>query len=191
MPDLNKTKYKQFIDMITSCNDFVCDRTGESFGDITTWGTDRVFIVDSLSGLSLMAMNLVVGSKPTKAMGDWGVAMDNLERYINKLVMDTKCFFVLTAHPEREQDEVTGAIRVYASTLGKKLAPKLPRFFDDVIYCVRDGKKFSWSTAAVNVDLKARNLEIGDGLQPSFVQIVESWKKKGGVINATVVQSTS
>lgn len=182
LPDVNKQKYGQFLDVITTCNDFICDRDGKSYGDVSTWEQDRAFIVDSLSGLNIMAMNLVVGSKATKAMQDWMVAMDNLERFITKLVTDTQCFFILTAHAERETDEVTGGVQVMASTLGRKLAPKLPRFFDDVVYCVRQGDKFSWSTATTNVDLKARNLPIQDGLEPSFVQIVEAWKSKGGVI---------
>ena len=181
-PAGNKQKYGQFLDVLTTCNRFICDRTGEDFGDVSTWGTDRVLVVDSLSGLNIMAMDLVVGSKPTKGMQDWMVAMDNLERFLTTLVMNTECFFVLTAHPEREQDEITGGVQIMASTLGRKVAPRLPRFFDDVIYTRRDGDKFSWSTAAVNVDLKARNLPIKDGLAPDFAQIVTAWESKGGVI---------
>lgn len=178
--NIDKQKYVQFLDVLHTCNDFKCDRTGEAFGDVSTWGPNRVFVVDSLSGLNIMAMDLVVGAKPTKAMQDWMVAMDNLERFITKLVTSTKCFFVMTAHLEREHDEVTGAVSLMASTLGRKLAPRLPRFFDDVIHCKRDGDKFTWSTASLNVDLKARNLPIREGLAPSFVQIVEAWKRKGG-----------
>jgi len=135
-------------------------------------------VVDSLSGLNIMAMTLVVGSKPTKAMSDWGVAMDNLEKLLQKLCTDTKCHFVLTAHLERETDEVSGGIQLMASTLGRKLAPKIPRFFDDVICCQRNGSEFTWSTAALNVDLKARNLPIGDRLEPSFVPLIKHWKEQ-------------
>ncbi len=178
MTDINKRKYGQFLDVITTCNDFVCDRTGESFGDISTWGPDRAVIVDSLSGLNIMAMNLVVGSKPVKAMADWGIAMDNLERLIIKLTTDLKCYFVLTAHLERETDEVTGGTSLMASTLGRKLAPRIPRFFDDVILCKREGTIFTWSTTAMGADLKARNVPWSDKLQPSFKQIVEKRNAK-------------
>jgi hypothetical protein len=124
-----------------------------------------------------MAMNLVTGSKPVKSMADWGVAIDNLERLIVKLCVDTKCHFVLLAHLEREVDEVTGGTSLMASTLGRKLAPKLPRFFSDVVQAKRNVDKFVWSTAASNVDLKARNLPIADNLDPSFKAILTSWKK--------------
>lgn len=177
MSDVNKRKYAQFLDFLEACNNFTCDRTGESFGDVSTWGNDRAFVVDSLTGLSIMAMNLVVGSKPTKSQSDWGVAMDNLHRVILKMVTDTNCWFVMTAHPEREKDEVTGGVSIMASTLGQKLAPKLPQFFDDVIFVQRKGTAFTWSTAAVNADLKARNLPIREGLTPSFVPIIDAWKK--------------
>ena len=187
--NVNKGQFNQFLDVITSCNNFVCDRTGESFGDVATWGPDRVLVVDSLSGLNIMAMDLVVGSKPTKAMQDWMVAMDNLERFIQTLVMNTQCFFVLTAHLEREQDEVTGAVKLMASTLGRKVAPRLPRFFDDVILCKRDGETFTWSTAAMNTDLKARNLPIHDNIRPDFGQIVAAWRKHGGELSATSEQN--
>lgn len=178
---INKSDYNQFLTLITTCNNFIDDRTGESFGDISTWNHKRCIYVDSLSGLNIMAMNLMVGSKPTKSMQDWMVSMDNLERFIQKLCMDTNCMFVLTAHLERESDEITGGIQLMASTLGRKLAPKIPRFFDDVVHCVRDGDKWRWSTASLNVDLKTRNLAWSEQIAPSFVPLVKTWRKKAGL----------
>ena len=180
MTDVNKRQYSQFLDVLAACNNFTCDRTKEEFGDIMTWGPDRAFIVDSLSGLNLMAMNLVVGSKPTKSMSDWMVSADNLERFITTLVTGLNCYFVLTGHIERETNEITGGVQLMASTLGRKLAPRLPRFFDDVVYCQREGTEFSWSTAALNVDLKARNLPISDKIPPTFAQIVNTHSAIGG-----------
>ena len=180
LPDINKRKYTEFVDVLTCLSNFKCDRTGETFGSVDSWGPERVLVLDSLTGLSLMAMNLVTGSKPVKSMADWGVAIDNLERLITKLCVDTKCHFVLTAHLERETDEVTGGTQLMASTLGRKLAPKLPRFFSDVIHVKRNADKFVWSTATSNVDLKARNLPIREDIPPSFVALIENWKKKAG-----------
>jgi hypothetical protein len=176
MSDINKRKYGQFIEVLTTLSNFKCDRTGETFGAVDDWDSSRVLVVDSMSGLSIMAMNLVTGSKPVKSMADWGIAVDNLERLTTKLCVDTKCHFVLLAHLERETDETTGAISIMASTLGKKLAPKLPRFFSDVIMSKREGEKFSWSTAAFNVDLKTRYLPIKDGLAPDFRPIIDKWR---------------
>jgi AAA domain len=178
MGDINKQKYNQFIQLLEALHDFKCDRCGEAFGDVSKWGPDRALGLDSLTGLNQMAMNLVVGSKPVKSMADWQIAMDNLERIVNKLTTDTKAWFILTAHLERETDEVTGGIQLMASTLGKKLAPKLPRFFSDVVQTVRAGTAFKWSTATMNVALKARNLPIGDQLEPNFKLLHANWKAK-------------
>jgi hypothetical protein len=187
--DPNKGKYDQFLKVLRACNDFKCDRTGETFGDASSWGTDRALVFDSLSGLSSMSMNLVVGAKPTKAMPDWMVAMDNLERFLLKVTQDLNCHVIITSHLEREQDEVTGGITLMPSTLGRKLPPKLAPMFDEVIHTVRNGSEFAWSTASRNVVTKTRLLDISDQLQPSFIPLTEAWKKAGGVIVPTSVQS--
>jgi len=182
--DINKTKYGQFLEVLTTMNNFVCDRTGEEFGDVATWGTDRCIIVDSLSGLNIMAMDMVVGAKPVKAMGDWGVAMDNLARFIQKMTTGLQCHHVLISHLEREHDEVSGATHLMPSTLGKKLAPKLPQFFDDVVLCEFSNEEFHWATQGINIDLKWRNLEGSKKLPPSFVPLIKSWVSAGGVIES-------
>lgn len=177
--DINKRQYTEFLDLIRTFADFPDDRTGQRFGPVNDFDpAKRALVVDSLSGINIMAMNLVAGSKPVKSMADWGVAMDNLERLITKLTVDVPCTVVMTAHLEREQDEVTGGVQLMASTLGKKLAPRLPRFFSDVIHCKRDGTNFSWSTASINVDLKARNVPISDKLPASFVPLIAAWKSR-------------
>lgn len=182
LPAINKQKYNQFIELLSTLNNFKCDRTGEAFGDVSTWGPERVLVIDSLSGLNIMAMDLVVGSKPTKSMSDWGVAQDNLERLVQKLCVDTQCHFIMTAHLEKEHDEVTGRTTLMVSTLGRKLAPRMPRFFSDVVMAKREGDKFSWSTAEMNADLKARNLPIATNLEPGFEQILRVWESRGGQI---------
>lgn len=191
LPAIHKDKYGQFIEVINTLGNFKCDRCGKVFGDVSTWGPERAIVIDSLSGLNIMSMDLVVGSKPARSQPDWGIAQQNLERLINKLCTDTKCWFILTAHIEREMDEVSGKTSLTVSTLGRKLAPVIPRYFSDVILAIRDGTKYSWSTAALNVDLKSRNLPIRDGIDPSFSQLIDSWLKKGGMYSSTIVASTT
>lgn len=185
LEDINKRKYQQYIELLSTLANFKCDRTGETYGCVDNWGTDRAIVVDSLSGMNIMAMDLVRGSKPTASPGQWGVAMDNLERLIQKLCVGVSAHFVLTGHLEREVDEVGGGVQLMASTLGRKLAPKVPRFFSNVVMSARDDKGFYWSTDAYNADLKARHLPLSSRLSPSFVQVIEGWKKLGGVITPT------
>lgn len=173
---LNKQDYGQFLNVVTACANFKDDITGEEFGPVDSWGPDRALVLDSLSGLNIMAMDLVVGGKPTKSMADWGVAMDNLHRIIQKLTLSTRCHFVLTAHLEPERDEVTGRITNMPSTLGKKLPPLLPRFFSDVIHVQKEGDRFFWSTTSANVATKNRWLPLKDDLPPSFVPLINEWR---------------
>lgn len=186
LSEMDKAKYQQLLSVLKAAHNFKCDRTGEYFGDVSTWNTDRAIVLDSLSGLSKMAMDLVVGAKPVKNQADWGVAMDNLERILNKFTDDTRCHYVLISHLAREKDEITGSIINMPSTLGQKLAPKIPLNFDDVVMCKKKVDKFFWSTADANTELKNRNLPLGDALPPSFVPLIESWKAAGGVIEKTV-----
>jgi hypothetical protein len=139
-------------------------------------------VLDSLSGLNLMAMNLVVGAKPTKSQGDWGIAMDNEERLIQKLSCDLHCHFVLTTHLDREMDEQLGQVSLMASALGRKMAPKLPRWFSDVVLARVTGGKFYWSTTTAGIDLKARNFDLTDTLQPDIAPALATWKFRGGII---------
>lgn len=185
MGGADKAKYRQFMEVYDTCGNFTCDRDGKEYGDVSLWNNDRALVLDSLSGLSLMAMNLVIGSKPTASPGDWGIAMKHLEGFLTKLITDRQCWYVLIAHLEREVDEISGTTQIMASTLGKKLAPKLPMFFDDVIRTMREGKEFSWSTTAQGTMLTTRNLPWGDKLPPTFRTIFDKWLREGGEIIPT------
>lgn len=175
MSDIQKGKYQQFIKLLSALSNFT-DQNGVSLGSVDSWDSSRVLVLDSLSGINIMSMDLVVGGKPAKNMADWGIAMDNIKRLIQKLCMDTKCWFILTTHLEQERDETTGRIELMPATLGKKLAPELPYFFDEVIYQYRDGQNFYWSTATPGVITKQRLLPLADKQKPTFGNIVSTWE---------------
>lgn len=178
MEDINKAAYREFYELIGVMANLKCDRCQQSFGPADQLGEDWCVVNDSLSGISVQSMNLVVGGKPVAAKPDWGIAMKNIENYILKFTGDIQCMAVMTAHLERETDETTGAVTNMASTLGQKLSPKIPRNFSDVIHAVRTGDRYEWSTATINTDLKSRHFPLGDHHQPSFKPIIESWRKK-------------
>lgn len=170
------------MNLLNSFENFKCERTGKEYGDVTLWGPDRAFCVDSLSGLSQIAWALTVGHKPTAHQGEWSIAMTFVSDLIMKLTSDRKCFFTLTSHVEKEMNEITGVNQVMVSTLGRKLAPKLPRFFSEVVYAKRTlvGKdvRFTWSTVDTSADLKNRALPVSENLPPSFVPIVERYRSR-------------
>jgi AAA domain len=178
--DPNRHKHNQFVGLLRSLSNFKDDRTGEEFGSVDSWTPARCIAVDSLTGINPIALSLVVGGKPVKSQSDWGIAQDQIEKVIRLLCDGCKCHFVLTAHVEREIDQVFGGVKVTVSTLGRALAPKIPPMFSDVILAQRNGKDFSWSTANPLADLKARNLPLADNIPPTFGPIIDKWLSRGG-----------
>lgn len=176
--DVNKGQYRQFLQVVASLQMTRCDRCGKTFGPVEELGEDWAVSVDTLTGLNIQAMSLVVGGKPTAAKSDWGVAMNNLEKFIIQFCGGLQCMGVITGHLEREADEVTGAIQNMASTLGQKLAPKIPRFFSDVIHARRESTNYYWSTVTNNTDLKSRHLPLGDKHLPTFKPMIDAWFRK-------------
>jgi len=185
MQDVNRGKYSQWIEVVKTSNNFVCDQCKKEFGDAARWGTDRALVMDSLTGLSEMSIRLVIGGKVARSQSDWGIGQEMVRKILDAWTTGLHCWFVLTAHEAREADLVTGAIRVMAHTLGRALGPDIPKYFSDVIECVRIGTTFNWSTASANVDTKARNVILSEKLEPSFVQVIRRWKEKGGIIETT------
>lgn len=183
MEDPNRSKHNQFTELLRALGDFPDDRTGKKFGPADSWGTNRWLAIDSCTGISPMAMSLVVGGKPVKSQADWGLAMEQLEKLFRQLTDGCKCHFSLTAHIEREIDQVFGGVKLTVSTLGSKLAHKIPPMFSDVILSYREGNKFLWSTANPQADLKARNLPIADGMPQDFRPIIDKWVSRGGSLN--------
>lgn len=173
--DPDRAKHNQFISILKALANFVDDRTGESFGSVATWPAGHVLAIDGLTGLGRASMAMVVGGKPVKSQPDWGIAQDQVEKLLRKLCDDCRCSFVLLAHVERETDAVLGGVKLMASTLGVKLAPKIPAMFSDVILTTRQGDKWSWDTANSMADLKTRNLPIKADIPPNFAAIVTKW----------------
>jgi hypothetical protein len=125
---------------------------------------------------------LTIGYKPAAHQGEWGVAMNFIESVLNKLLADRQYIFVLTSHIEREVSELTGSSQTMVSTLGRKLAPKLPRYFSEVVYAKRildkGTAKFLWSTVEMQMDLKNRSLPISSEIVPSFVPIIDAYRRR-------------
>jgi hypothetical protein len=190
--EMDRSLYRQYIEVLNTCNDFVDDRTGKHYGDVIKWGHDKAFVIDGLSGLSQMALDMIVGAKPVKGKEQYGVAMSNIEDFVNYLTTSTTCLFVITAHVEREPTNETGAVIQMPATLGQKLAPKLPKYFSDVIHTKREGTEWSWNTLTFGMDLKARNVPFANGMKPDFVPLIKTWRDRilAGQQSASAVIAT-
>jgi hypothetical protein len=182
-----------WVKLLTSMCDFIDDKDGQSYGDVTKFGADRALVIDSLSGLSAMAMDVTIGDKVTAGPGEWGIAMRALDKFILCCTSDLACFFIMTAHIEKEEDLITGMSRIMVSTLGKKLAPQMPKFFSEVVLADSEAKgdvrDHYWSTNAPNHVLKNRSLPLAAKLQPSFGPIVAAYKARVTAIQPTAKAS--
>lgn len=180
MQGVHNADCTQFLEILSLCNNFV-DQRGEAFGDVATWGTNRILTIDGFTGLSKMSRQLAVGFKPTLSQPDWGVAMNNLAVFLDTITTSTRCHFILIGHVERETDEVTGGTKTMVSTLGRKLAPTVPVNFGDVVLAVREGAEFTWNTSDSRTDLKPGNLKIAAKLPADFVPAFDAWTSRGGI----------
>jgi len=169
-----------FYKILQACADFPDDLSGKKFGAVDSWGVDKVFAIDSLSEVANASMKTVIGSRPTASPGDYGVAMNNLLNFLRLCTQSLKCTFVLTGHVDKQVNEISGTTQLMVKSLGKALAADIPPLFSEVILTVREGDKFSWSTATHGVDTKTRSLGYRAGIAPDFAQLMDTWTKRGG-----------
>jgi hypothetical protein len=186
LQDFERAQNNRFKDVLGQLANFEDQRTGSKFGSVHKWGPDKALVIDGLTGLSDFVMDLVIGVKPVRSQADWGIAQDTLYGLLKKLTEGYPFHFVLLSHVERETDEIVGGTKITVSTLGKKLPPKIPPMFSDVILAVRTNAVWTWSTANPMADLKTRNLKVADNITPSFASIIEKWKSRGGRFSSTV-----
>jgi hypothetical protein len=158
------------------------ERSGNRYGNISSWSTGICFVIDSLSGLSKASWQNVAGTRVALSPADYQLAQRQVENLVNQLTLTFRCHVVVTAHAEKELDPVNGGMKIYPSLPGKALAPVIGRYFTDVILTQRNGRQFTWNTIEPGAALKARNVGYAADLPPSFVPLIEQWKKRGGII---------
>lgn len=167
-PQKDKTAYLSLYPGIM--RNFVCQFSGRKFGNAKNWPAEAILFFDGLSGLNEAAKRAVVGSRATMGMNHWGVAMRMIEQFVTSFTLGLRCGRITTAHIAREVDEISGGTKLYPDTLGKKLAPSIGKYFDQVIEQVRREGKYAWNTENSMLALKTRGLPRGKGLPIDFVK---------------------
>lgn len=169
-----------FWKILLSCKDFKDDRTGKSLGSVESFDINTIFVIDSLSELSVAAMKMQVGNKPMAAPQDYGVAQQYIISFLRLCTQGRECTFIITAHVDRILDPVSQTTKIMVKSAGKALADEIPPLFSDVVFTVREGSDFFWDTAAFGVDTKSRSLGYKSKMKPEFSSIMDIWKKRSG-----------
>lgn len=178
MRDIKRGQNNQMIDLYTILSDFPDQRTNKKYGAVDSWSNGAVLVVDSMSALNRIVMEMVVGTKPVKDMADWGIAQQAFLSLLHKLTSGCICHVVYIAHVERETDMVMGGTKLMVAAMGKAITSQIPQPFSDVILSVRENDKFYWDTANSMADVKTRNLPIASKLPADFGQIYDKWQKR-------------
>jgi hypothetical protein len=173
----NNPAYK----LLTALENFPDDRTGAKLGNIGSWGSDTIFLIDSLSELAEGYKRMVVGNKPVMAQNEYGVAQNNLMNLLRYFTQGPDFTLVMTAHLQKQLNEMTGAMTLMTSAIGKAIGDDIPKLFSEVLFCYRDGLSWYWDTSATNVVTKTRYLPIKSKITPDLGFIMDKWLTRGAV----------
>ena len=179
MQDGGRSKNNAFHKILSACANFPDDRTGQKFGSVDSWGADKIFVIDSLSELGNASMKMVIGNKPTASLPDYGVAQNNLMNFLRYLTQGFDPCVIMTAHLQRQTNELTGGVQLMTKGIGKAMADDIPPLFSEVLYAYREGREWFWDTSAPNVTTKTRYLPIKPKIVPDLGVILDKWYKRG------------
>lgn len=132
-------------------------------GEPAKWGKDTILVIDSLSAMSEYALwyvlhmnNKLADERGFKFLQMLGEAQRLVERCLMLLCSDNfQCNVILLAHltpvgekesgvvanplDEKMQPDPTVTVRQFPATLGKALAPRIPRRFSNIILAEHEG----------------------------------------------------
>lgn len=133
-----------------------------NLGPITTWGSDTVFICDSLTFLGeaiLRYIRTLASNTGNTTITQWGEAMRKQEEFLQMMYSTSiKCNVIITSHLTFMEGEA-GLQMGYPSALGSKLPPKVARYFNSILLVKSIGsgnaqRRMIHTRSAPTIDLK-------------------------------------
>ena len=116
----------------------------QKLGPITTWTSNDILVIDSLTMLSTAALNMVLsmngrlGQRPHQS--DWGDGQQLVESMLQMLYDEgVQCNVIVCCHITFLGEE-GGPLRGYPNTLGKALPPKVGRYFNTALMARTTGQ---------------------------------------------------
>ena len=98
-------------------------------GNLFSMDKTDIFVLDSLTELSNACMKMIVRDKPTASQPEYGITQNNLINFLRLLTQALPATFVMTAHVDRQMDEITGTVKLMVKSIGKALAVDIPLCF--------------------------------------------------------------
>jgi hypothetical protein len=117
----------------------ILDKGGLEWGEgcehippITEWTSSDILVIDTLGMMSrsclFMVMALNGAGMKNPELQHYGQAMENIERMLAQLTSAAVgCNVLIHTHLYHSED----GMNIYAESLGSKLGPKVPRYFDN------------------------------------------------------------
>ncbi len=141
----------------------------EEIGGASSWGTNDVLVLDSLTMMSMAALRsvLFIAGREKPEIQDWGTAIAQVESVLGLLYStDISCNVVVTSHITFVEGQGGGVIKGYATALGRVLPPKIGRYFNAIFQLVRKGsgdkeRRIIRTRSQGLVELKSASPEVG------------------------------
>lgn len=184
---MTKLTPQAFTKALNLLNRWIDSETKTDFGPVAGWDTKRVLIIDSLTFMSNAALSYALsvnghaGQNPTQP--DWGDAMTLVEQTLEILYStDIKCHVIINTHIEYQQAEGLGLLKGLPMALGKKLTPKIGRYFNFMIQTkTRGTERLILTKPDGLVELKCPLVELPSTLPATtgLATILQTWERKG------------
>lgn len=119
------------------------DTESAKLGPISTWTSQDILVIDSLTHLCNAALNFVLsmnarlGQQPHQ--GDWYAGQQMIESMLQMLYDEgVKCNVIINCHITYIGEE-NGPQKGYPASLGKALSPKIGSYFNTIMLCRSKG----------------------------------------------------
>ena len=148
-------------------------------GNAGTWGSDTIFVLDSLGLAGQAALRLVRQINQHQmekfvSVPDYGQAMNRLETMLQLLYAESiECNVIVNTHITYQEDVMTEAMKGLPRALGNKLPPNVGGYFNSVVRTVSVGsgksmKRIIKTTSERGLELK---VPVGPGIIPAELPI--------------------
>lgn len=112
-------------------------------GPLEKWTAKDILVLDTLTTLGKASLRYVMSmvNRDPPQIQDWGTAMERLERILQMLVTPAaNCHVIVNSHVDyAESAEGSGIVKGFPMSLGSKLSPRVPIYFENFIYLKSSG----------------------------------------------------